>query len=30
LKRMPMSYPLLHVQVDFLRSKVELWYGKGE
>lgn len=22
LKRMPMSYPLLHVQVDFLRSKV--------
>jgi hypothetical protein len=24
LKRMPMSYPLLHVQVDFLRSKVEL------
>ncbi|CAO3697886.1 unnamed protein product [Rhizopus stolonifer] len=23
LKRMPMSYPLLHVQVDFLRSKKE-------
>ncbi|ORE08017.1 chaps-domain-containing protein [Rhizopus microsporus var. microsporus] len=23
LKRMPMSYPLLHVQVDFLRSKGE-------
>lgn len=22
LKRMPMSYPLLHVQVDYLRSKV--------
>jgi hypothetical protein len=23
LKRMPMSYPLLHVQVDFLRGKVK-------